>query len=68
MALWIERQRNILDFTLSSLMRRKRKVLALGFVYTLVVFLLASVLFLTSALKKEASLVRPARRNPAIRE
>jgi len=57
MAPWIERQRNILDFTLSSLMRRKRKTLALVFVYTLVVFLLASVLFIASALKKEASLV-----------
>jgi len=57
MAIWLERQRNILDFAISSLTRRKRKILALGFVYTLVVFLLASVLFLTSALKREAALV-----------
>jgi ABC-type lipoprotein release transport system permease subunit len=54
---WIERQKNILDFTLSSLLRRKGKNLALLSVYTLIVFVLASVLFLTHSLKKEASLI-----------
>jgi ABC-type lipoprotein release transport system permease subunit len=54
---WIERQRNILDFTLSSLLRRKGKNLALIFVYTLVVFLLASVVFFTYSIKQEASLI-----------
>ena len=53
----IERQRHILDFTLSSLMRRKGKNGALLLVYTLVVFVLASVLFLTHALQREAALV-----------
>lgn len=53
----IEAQRNILDFTLSSLLRRKRKNAALILVYTLVVFLIASVMFFTHAIRKEASLV-----------
>lgn len=55
MRTWIERHRNILDFTLSSLVRRKRKNAALVSVYTLIVFFLASVLFLTYALREEAS-------------
>lgn len=54
---WIERQRNIIDFTLSSLLRRKGKNLALVSVYTLVVFMLASVMFFTHAIKKEASII-----------
>jgi ABC-type lipoprotein release transport system permease subunit len=53
----IEKQRNILDFTLSSLGRRKGKNIALVVVYTFVIFLSASVLFFTHALKKEASLI-----------
>jgi lipoprotein-releasing system permease protein len=53
----IEKQRNILDFTLSSLWRRKGKNLALLLVYTLVVFSLGSVMFFTQALKNEAALV-----------
>ena len=52
-----ERQKNILDFTLSSLLRRKGKNAALVSVYTLIVFLLASVIFFTHAIKKEASLL-----------
>jgi ABC-type lipoprotein release transport system permease subunit len=54
---WIERQRKIIDFTLSSLLRRKGKNGALILVYMLVVFLLASVMFFVHALKREASLV-----------
>jgi ABC-type lipoprotein release transport system permease subunit len=53
----IERQRNILDFTLSSLARRKGKNIALILVYVLLVFLLSSVMLFTYALKREASLV-----------
>ena len=55
--MWIEKQRNIIDFTLSSLARRKGKNFALLLVYTLLVFLLASVMFLTHALKREAALI-----------
>lgn len=57
MSRWIERQRNILDLTLSSLLRRKRKNAALFAAYTLVVFLLASVMFMSHALKREAAAV-----------
>lgn len=53
----IERQRSIIDFTLSSLLRRKGKNAALLAVYTFVIFILASVMFFTHAVKKEASLV-----------
>jgi ABC-type lipoprotein release transport system permease subunit len=54
---WIERQRNIIDFTLSSLLRRKGKNVALVCVYTFVVFLLASVMFFIHSIKKEASII-----------
>ena len=54
---WIERQKNILDFTLSSLLRRKGKNLALIFVYAFIVFMLGSVLFFTHAIKREASII-----------
>jgi ABC-type lipoprotein release transport system permease subunit len=57
MRTWIERQKNILDFTLASLLRRKRKNAALVLVYTLIVFLLASVVFFTRSIQKEASLL-----------
>jgi ABC-type lipoprotein release transport system permease subunit len=51
---WLERQRNFLDFTLSSLSRRKGKNAALMLVYTLLVFLISSVIFFTHALRREA--------------
>jgi ABC-type lipoprotein release transport system permease subunit len=53
----IEKQRHILDFTLSSLGRRKGRNIALVVVYAFVLFVLASVLFLTDSLKKEAELI-----------
>ena len=54
---WIERQRNVIDFTIAALARRKGKNLALISAYTFVVMLLASVIFFTGALKKEANTV-----------
>ena len=57
MANVIERQRHIIDFTLSSLLRRKGKNSALLAVYTLIIFILASVLFFSHALRSEAGLV-----------
>jgi len=54
---FIERQKNLLDFTLSSLVRRKGKNAALVCFYTLIVFLLASVIFFTHAIRKEASII-----------
>lgn len=53
----IERQLHIIDFTVSSLLRRKGKNGALLTVYTLIVFILASVMFFTHAVKREAALV-----------
>jgi lipoprotein-releasing system permease protein len=55
--IWIEKQRNIIDFALSSLLRKWGKNLALLTVYTIIVFILASVSFFTSAIQREASLV-----------
>lgn len=55
MTSWLERQRWLLDFTLSSLLRRKGKNASLLFVYALVVFALASVLFFTRALRDQAA-------------
>jgi ABC-type lipoprotein release transport system permease subunit len=53
----IERQKNIIDFALSSLLRRKRKNAGLLAVYTLIVFALASVVFFSYSIKKEASII-----------
>jgi ABC-type lipoprotein release transport system permease subunit len=49
-----QRYRNILDFALSSLLRRKGRNLALICVYMLVVFVIASLIFFVQALKREA--------------
>ena len=54
---WIEKQRNIIDFALSSLFRKWGKNLALLVVYTVIVFILASIFFFTGSIKKEASLI-----------
>ncbi len=54
---WFAKQRYVIDFTLSSLLRRKGKNTALVLVYTLVVFMLASTMFFTYAIKKEAVIV-----------
>jgi ABC-type lipoprotein release transport system permease subunit len=53
----IERNLNILDFSLSSLQRRRTKNLSLLAMYMLVIFLLASLLFFVSALKREATII-----------
>ncbi len=52
---WIEKQRYFIDFTLSSLMRRKGKNLSLLFVYSLMVFVLCSAMFFSSAIRREAA-------------
>jgi len=54
---WIERQRAFLDFTLSSLWRRKMRNLSLLVVYSLVIFLLSSVIFFAQALRREATAI-----------
>ena len=52
-----QRHRNILDFALASLRRRRGRNLALLGAFTLVVFVLASAVFLVEALKGEARLL-----------
>lgn len=53
----IERQRYLLDFTLSSLFRKKGRNASLFLIYTLVVFMLTSGVFFTHAIKKEAAII-----------
>ncbi|MDZ7698254.1 MAG: hypothetical protein U5R49_15475 [Deltaproteobacteria bacterium] len=54
---WVERQRSFLDFTLSAVLRRKGKNASLLVVYTLMVFLIASVIFFTNGLRHEAQCI-----------
>ncbi|HTY02129.1 MAG TPA: FtsX-like permease family protein [Rhodocyclaceae bacterium] len=54
---WIERQRHLIDFTLASLLRRKGRNLGLLTVYTLLVFVLASAMLYTHALRREATTI-----------
>lgn len=53
----LERQRYMIDYTVSSMARRKGRNAGLLVVYAGMVFLLASVLFYTSALQHEAGLL-----------
>ena len=53
----IDRQKNILDFTVSSLLKRKGKNAALVLVFSVLLFIFASVVFFTYALKEEAALL-----------
>ncbi len=54
---FIQKQKYLIDFTLASLGRRPGKNLGLLLVYTLIVFLLASVMLFTHALRSEARVV-----------
>ncbi len=53
----LARNRNILDFALSSLARRKAKNISLCLLYTVIVAAVASVMFFTGSLKREAALL-----------
>ena len=53
----IERHLNILEFTLASLLRRRTKNFSLLAIYLLVIFMLASLQFFVSALKREAAII-----------
>jgi ABC-type lipoprotein release transport system permease subunit len=53
----VGRHLNILDFTISSLLRRKGKNLSLLTMYLLVIFMLASLMFFITALKREAGIL-----------
>lgn len=52
-----QRQRNVIDFAMSSLLRRKGKNLGLVLVYTVIVAVLASVTFFLSSMRREAAAV-----------
>ena len=54
---FLRHQRYLIDYSLAALARRPGKHLALLLVYTLVVFLLASVMLFTQSLRREAALV-----------
>lgn len=53
----IERHLNILEFTLASLLRRRGRNFSLLAMYLLVIFMLASLLFFVTALKREAAII-----------
>jgi len=54
---WVRRQRYLIDFSLAALWRRRGKHLALLAVYSSIVFLLASVMLFSQALRREAGLL-----------
>lgn len=54
---FLNRQRNILDFAISSLLRRKLKNLSLLLLYTLIIALVGSLIFFVQSLKREAALL-----------
>ncbi len=54
---WLERQRYLIDFTLSALARRKGRNLVLFTVYTLIIFTLASVMLFSHAIRREATIM-----------
>jgi len=54
---WITKQRNILDFALSSLLRRKAKNLALLVVYAGIVFFISSIIFSAESIEREACML-----------
>lgn len=57
MNVWLEKQRHLIDFTLASLARRKTKNIGLLLAYAVLVFVLASLMLFTQALRSEATFV-----------
>jgi ABC-type lipoprotein release transport system permease subunit len=54
---WFNRQRYLIDYTLSAMARQRAKNLGLLLIYTTLIFVLASVILLGSALRREAAQV-----------
>lgn len=52
-----EKHRNILDYTLLSLLRRKFKNIGIILVFTFVIFMLGSIIFLSYSFKREAYII-----------
>ena len=57
MPTFLERQKYLIDYTLAALLRRKTRNLGLLLVYTLLVFLFASMLLLGQGLRREAAVL-----------
>ncbi|MCU7852119.1 MAG: FtsX-like permease family protein [Candidatus Thiodiazotropha sp. (ex Monitilora ramsayi)] len=60
MLYFLRKQKYLIDYTLSSLLRRKGKSLGLLAVYSMIVFMLASVTLFSHALRHEAGLMLQA--------
>ncbi|MCU7798039.1 MAG: FtsX-like permease family protein [Candidatus Thiodiazotropha sp. (ex Myrtea spinifera)] len=60
MLYFLRKQKYLIDYTLSSLLRRKGKSLGLLAVYSMIVFMLASVTLFSHALRNEAGLMLQA--------
>ncbi len=50
---WFERQKNIIDYSLQSLLRRRSKNILILIIFILLVFAVSSVLFITESLTQE---------------
>jgi len=50
---WFERQKNIIDYSLQSLLRRRSKNILILIIFVLLVFAVSSILFITGSLTKE---------------
>jgi ABC-type lipoprotein release transport system permease subunit len=57
MRIWLARQRYLIDYAVAALGRHRAKNLGLLLIYTLLIFVLASVILLGGALRREAALV-----------
>jgi ABC-type lipoprotein release transport system permease subunit len=54
---WFEKQRHLIDYTLAALWRRRGRNLGLLAVYGLLVFVLASAMLFSHALRREAAVI-----------
>jgi len=50
---WFERQKNIIDYSLQSLLRRRSKNILILIIFILLVFSVSAILFITGSLTKE---------------
>ncbi len=50
---WVERQKNIIDYSIQSLLRRRSKNILILIIFTFLVFAVTSILFITGSLTKE---------------
>lgn len=50
---WFERQKNVIDYSLQSLLRRRSKNILILIIFVLLVFAVSSILFITGSLTQE---------------